>query len=281
MLQKHIDEKYTFYISKDKNGNEKTYKFKNYKHICKYCGKEYISCKKNQKVCSKQCNGKLHYKEQLGKNNYNDKSFFNNLIDTEEKAYILGMLTADGSISSGKITLSLKEEDKYLLEKIKNYINPNRKLYYCKKSYSFYWINKEDIDFLKSVGFTTKKQYDTTMCKIIPHNLMNHYIRGWFDGDGCIYESTTKDNHHNPPREYVYKFISITTGSNIAKEELNNFFHSIGINSKVCIDCRSRKNRNDTYYIKIYRKKDVQTFFDYIYNNANIYMLRKHNKFMI
>lgn len=267
------------YIKKGKNGKEYICNFKEYEHVCKYCGKSFKSYKKNQITCSKKCNGKLHYKEQLGKYSYNDESFFNNCIDNEYKAYILGLLTADGSISCNKISITLK--DKYMIEKIRDLVNPDRKIYEYKNCYSFYWNNEKDLDFLKNIGFTVTKQYDAVMCKLIPEQLMNHYIRGWFDGDGCVYKSITRDKKYDIPKEYAYNFVSFTTGSEIAKDELNSFFHSININSRVTLDSRSNtKTRKNTYYVKIYKKEDVIKFRDYIYNNANIMLIRKYNKFM-
>lgn len=264
-----------------KTVNGKTYicNHKEYHHVCKCCGKEFVSYKKNQVVCSKECGAKLHYSNQLGKNNHNDECFFNNVIDTEHKAYLLGLLTADGSISCNKISISLT--DKHMIETINLLINPERKIYKNNDSYMFYWNNQEDLEFLKNIGFTTTKQYNACMYKNIPENLMNHYIRGWFDGDGCVYESTTVEKAYDPPRKYTYKLVSFTTGSEIAKDELNMFFKNLGIDSKIVKDSRSNSlNRNNTYYVKIYKKKHVEFFKNYIYKNATIMLTRKYNKFM-
>ena len=51
-------------------------------------------------------------------------------IDTEEKAYWLGFLYADGSVSSNedKIELGLAEQDMHHIEKFRDFIGINNKI---------------------------------------------------------------------------------------------------------------------------------------------------------
>jgi len=59
-----------------------------------------------------------------------NKNYFND-IDSQEKAYFIGLLYADGSnrINRGEVNLTLQKEDYYLLEKLNNSINPSRPIY--------------------------------------------------------------------------------------------------------------------------------------------------------
>ena len=57
-------------------------------------------------------------------------------IDTPEKAYILGLLYADGCNDKkyNRITLALQMEDTYLLEEIRKLFKSNKELYFTDNS---------------------------------------------------------------------------------------------------------------------------------------------------
>ena len=242
-----------------------------YKYICFHCNKEFYSNKKDQKFCCIGC-GVSHRNF-----SYNDESFFKGKIDSEEKAYILGLFMADGSISEDKI--SITQNDKGLIEKIRDLINPNRKIYTRGKSNTFMWTNKEDLDFLKSIGITVNKSYDACI-KLLEPKLMPHYIRGWFDGDGCIYKNTTIDKKRG--YRNTYKQVSITSGSANAVISFLFFFELIGIKATYVLDSRCRKEeRNNCWYIKINNQQDVNVFKHYIYDTmkTDLYLPKKYNRF--
>ncbi|KKN74505.1 hypothetical protein LCGC14_0390220 [marine sediment metagenome] len=81
------------------------------------------------------------YKEDIDKSHTINTDFFNN-IDSEEKAYFLGLMYADGNVyiksktrNYYSISLCLQERDKKIVEIFKNYIAPNHKLYIVNKPY--------------------------------------------------------------------------------------------------------------------------------------------------
>lgn len=77
-----------------------------------------------------------------------DENYFET-IDTPNKAYILGLLFADGSNNPSKMTvsISLQEEDVQLLEKIRSELKSTKPLEYLNYS------NKHDF------GYSYKNQY--------------------------------------------------------------------------------------------------------------------------
>ena len=138
-----------------------------------------------------------------------DYSYCENLfetIDTEEKAYWLGFLYADGYIGKDKntIELALQENDKEHLEKYRQFLHLNNKPFDYKVkhfnnatdkySYRFSICSAKIKHDLIVLGCCPNKTYilkfPTT--EQVPKNLIHHFIRGYIDGDGCIYTSLHK-----------------------------------------------------------------------------------------
>lgn len=128
-------------------------------------------------------------------------------INSEDRAYFLGLIATDGSLSSDlknekrrKLSVHLKAEDVHILKKFKKCLKTKKKLYYSGITYygkkktksnpSFRLdISSEKIhsDLTKlGVGENKTKSLDFPNYKTVPKNLMRHFIRGVFDGDGSI-----------------------------------------------------------------------------------------------
>lgn len=111
-------------------------------------------------------------------------------IDTEEKAYWLGFLYADGSVGSkeDKIELSLAACDYNHIQKFKDFIGLDNKISYRKKqnAYRYSFRDKTFKEVLIKQGCVPKKSLILTFPTIdqVPVELIRHFIRGYFDGDG-------------------------------------------------------------------------------------------------
>lgn len=120
-------------------------------------------------------------------------------IDTEQKAYWAGFITADGCVRDRKnrpfeLSVKIKASDATHLEKFRHdlgcehpvafYDNPCNGKRYPRAclSISHQWL----CDDLISHGITPRKSW--TVCPMDPLDsvLQRHYWRGVFDGDGCI-----------------------------------------------------------------------------------------------
>ena len=145
----------------------------------------------------------IHYyniqkKKYSRKNHFLKEDFFEK-IDSEEKAYLLGLLKTDGFIKKGKNGrqsrwgISLKESDKILLEQIKIIINSDVLLSKdCregKESYSLEITNEKMCDDLAKYEILPNKTYLLTDIHLeqIPEVFQKHYLRGLLDGDGSIF----------------------------------------------------------------------------------------------
>lgn len=166
----------------------------------------YLTGKYSLTTLSKQFKfGRTHFSKYLKTNNievinkqnavkFNQHIF--DIIDTEEKAYWLGFLFADGYISSrdNLMELSLMLSDKEHLEKFKKFLewsgNVKTDHYRCR----LYITNKHLKETLIKHGFFPRKSLTLKFPNnTIPNHLLVHFIRGYVDGDGCIYvNSETK-----------------------------------------------------------------------------------------
>lgn len=126
-----------------------------------------------------------------------NQHYFDN-IDTPNKAYILGLLYADGCnfTKHNSITLSLQESDKDILERIKQELGYTGELRFSPlslknsrhKNHYILNINDEILSRrLNELGVVDNKSLKITFPDFITKELISHFIRGYFDGDGCIY----------------------------------------------------------------------------------------------
>ena len=138
-----------------------------------------------------------------------NETYFDN-IDTPEKAYILGLFYSDGSINMSKstIALSLQEEDRDLLEKIRIMIGSDKPLEYLdysnKHDFGYSYKNQYRLLFFSSYmcmslvdkGVIQNKSLKITFPNWIDKTLIPHFVRGVFDGDGSICQQIKNENNH-------------------------------------------------------------------------------------
>lgn len=127
-------------------------------------------------------------------------------IWSSQMAYVLGFVFADGAIedvqnSSRTCYIAIISKDQSILEQIKNVMGSSHKLYKRKSQLELYPGNKSYTsgerfvlrvgsklmynDLLK-LGVTPRKSL-TILFPKIPINFLSHFIRGYFDGDGCLH----------------------------------------------------------------------------------------------
>jgi intein-encoded DNA endonuclease-like protein len=196
-------------------------------------------------------------------------------IDNEYKAYFLGYLYADGAISFKRSTVSLTSKDEDVIKKFSyfiygklkydNYVNPiNDNIYYICNIYS----RKLKSDLTK-YGCTPKKSFTVDFNdQLIDSNLLHHFIRGFFDGDGCICLA----NKSRPVIDFTSNIIFISSLKLFIKKQLNI----------ICNKIRTQKPPKDirTANVQITSFKKVKIILDYMYSNSTIYMDRKYNLYL-
>lgn len=206
-----------------------------------------------------------------------NENYFEN-IDNEYKAYWLGFIMADGCIgkstnkynSPNRLSFNISANDKFLLEKLKEHLQStaNISIVVPKGSYSQNPIARMSINSIKLCshlilhGITESK----TGHEILPQlsdNLMPHFIRGFFDGDGHI------------SKRYDGKPTVGFTSNNNMLNDLKTYLHNT-LNTSNSISLYHQRNVSQLIYGKT---EDAIGIYNYLYSNANIYLERKYNKF--
>lgn len=201
-------------------------------------------------------------------------------IDTADKAYWLGFIYADGGIfvnerlNSCELSIKLQLSDIDHLKKFNKSINGNNQILVferqCNLNGNYYkgcqirLYSEKIVHDLEKQGVCQNKSLVVEM-PYMPEDLINHFIRGVFDGDGCI----TKNNHTNGQSYIRCDFAS---GSRIFLEQLRKKLYEYNINSYICND------HDNVLRLVIGGMKNCDTFLKFIYNDANIYLDRKYEK---
>lgn len=119
------------------------------------------------------------------------KDNFFQVIDTEEKAYWLGFLAADGCITTGnRVVLNLSTKDEQHIHKFRQALCSQHTISFNEghKSSYFAFRSAQMVQDLAKHGVHAQKTHTAFSPKLAP-SLQPHYWRGVIDGDGCIYPS--------------------------------------------------------------------------------------------
>jgi Mor family transcriptional regulator len=207
-----------------------------------------------------------------------NENYFNN-INTEDKAYFLGLLYADGCNypENHHVSLSLMEEDKEILEKFQQCLETDKPLRFVisknknkKNSYSLDITNIAISESLEKLGVVKAKTFKIIFPEWLDKNLYRHFIRGYFDGDGCIHLHKTKNNTWDGSFQIV--------GTNNFCEKLSDIFRN-----EIGITCRVKKviYSNGISRVMFAGNNQLLKIMNYLYDDSCYYLKRKFDKFMI
>mgnify|MGYP004487909371 FL=1 len=210
-------------------------------------------------------------------NNPNANERFFEKIDSEEKAYFLGLLISDGNVfkdntgrqASISITLDLKDE--YILQKFKKVLNVNTSISKDGRGCGQIAIRSNFMaDDLKQYGVVPRKSYITYLPKI-NDIYMSHLIRGILDGDGSILAKLSpKQDGHN---RYLHS-ISFCGSHQLMEDIAEYLYNNLQLKQPIQVYDYQDKNLSD---IHIQNYEDMQKVGDWLYKDATIYLIRKNN----
>lgn len=214
-----------------------------------------------------------------------DENFFE-IIDTEEKAYIAGFVAVDGTVVKNKTSTGLKitlnSEDKELLYKIKDCMKytgdiktnkietilPQGKK--CSSESSTLFIaNRKIVEDLINLGITSKKSLKLKIdFNKIPKDLIRHFLRGYWDGDGTIHLTKSVSGKIS----YHVVCMSSKDFCTQMKEVIESFLPEINVRIE------DSKYNELTKQINFSTKNAIKDFGKFLYDDATIYLERKYQR---
>lgn len=212
-----------------------------------------------------------------------NQSFFTKW--SEEMAYVLGFFVADGNLTinpRGSKYIEFTSCDKYILERIREAMGSNHRIGEKlrtihtpsqKDCYRLQIGSKKLFEDLCSFGMIVKKSLVVRMPKSLPEKYLGHFVRGYFDGDGCIYFK----KHKIKVRKNLKWILSLSfrSGSlhllNDLKKRLARYTQGGFITG----------NREHSWEL-VYSHNDSRALFHLLYDQmkSNLYLTRKHTKYL-
>lgn len=203
-------------------------------------------------------------------------SFFEKDNINSNSAYILGLIASDGCVSKvdNCISIELKSDDIELLEEVNKILGNERPI----KTYSregrndtskLYFFSKKIKQDLAYFDIIPNKTYcSVNFVKNIPDKYFIDFVRGFFDGDGCITEC-------NSTLRWQIDGASLETFKEIQNRMLN-----YGITLKITKEL-DKSSTIQKYRLYTYSKNKCREIFNLLYQNNNqLQMKRKYEKFL-
>lgn len=194
-----------------------------------------------------------------------DHRFFRE-INTEHKAYWLGYMMADGCVTltqSNRVEICSKDKEhllkwhKALLSSHNVHILRNKDGVYWKSTH----VSKEMVGDLSKHGVSPRKSLTLEFPDTVPDYLMNHFFRGYFDGDFTI----GIDNERGRTPYLIFHMIG--TKDFITKSR--DYFKLSNMVQK----------RGNIYRVQTSGNIKVRKIMDWLYKDATIYLNRKKEKY--
>jgi len=199
-------------------------------------------------------------------------------IDSNEKAYWLGFICADGDIKKSNNKVSLISKDLEVITGFKEAIGAghaiSKRVNFDKrtnKTYTSYSIqigNEIFTSHLINLGVTSDKTNVLEFPKI-EEKYYSYFIAGLFDGDGSV--------------SWKGKYKNRLTINLISTQEILKFISeyievNLNITPKYC--CSVTKNKPNVWKMHLY--SDAHKFLEFIYsdNNFKYYLKRKYDMFL-
>lgn len=218
-------------------------------------------------------------KPQFRKKYINEHIF--DIIDTQEKAYWLGLLYADGYVTlyhkkGERYSLELCLKDKEHIEKFITFLGdkehkPTKKIVQLNGKEFIHWryavYSKQLSTSLVKNGCLERKSLILKFptLNIVPENLRCHFIRGYVDGDGSIGESC---NH------IFFNLLG-------TKDFLDNVIE-IFLNKKLISTKPKYKMNGNAYAFSKGGYRQISKIMNYLHpKNTTIHLERKYAKYAV
>jgi len=192
---------------------------------------------------------------------------------TQEMSYVLGYIWADGALRNNGVGFVCVEDDVEILEFVKKVTKSSGKIYdiaprkitngnFCRPGKGFMLYSRKIVERLNELGVFKNKTYLDLSCPDIPDDMFSHFLRGLFDGDGCV----SKHSRNGLSVDF--------TGSHKFIAEIRN-----RLISRLCVFPCKANVRGNVSSVRWCSKSDVEKIYCFMYNDAEFFLKRKQRKF--
>ena len=199
-----------------------------------------------------------------------DNNFFNK--ENEESFYWAGFIAADGCVNNRhRLNLGLSILDQVHLNKLRLSLNYSGTVKSYSDSTCELSIYSKQIcnDLQKKFNIIPRKSLVYTFPnQIKDHDLINHFMRGYFDGDGSLYYPATKKL--TPQLYFNLRGTS----------QFLNSFKDI-LNKNCYINDKTIRLNGGIYSLDYGGNKITKKIMDFLYKNSSIFLERKFNKYKL
>lgn len=194
-------------------------------------------------------------------------------INTEEKAYLLGLLTTDGYVKHPKgnnfvIGISLQIKDLEMIKWIKETLKLDSKIQEDKRAnkecYTIEWSSYKMAKDLSNYGVIPNKTYNLKhLSDKIPETLYHHYLRGLYDGDGICSIVNPSDSQ-----------IGFCSYSKSFVEDFQ-----LSVDKAICKEDHNQIKKDNAYRCYWRGRQQILSVLNYFYKDSTCFLQRKYNKY--
>lgn len=195
------------------------------------------------------------------KNRYTLNENYFDVIDSQTKAYLLGLIAADGCVTS-KNYVAFESIDRELTELLRSELQYSGEIRIVKPQnyaphYRINFSSRQLATALSRWGVVTGR--GVSGLYYFPElEYLAAYVLGYFDGDGCAYVSKGRSGG-----------LICIVGSFEFTSELARLL-GMGVVAKHSL--------KQVYYWKIYSRKNIEAFYNLVYKQQGIGLQRKKQK---
>ncbi|MGZ6356177.1 MAG: LAGLIDADG family homing endonuclease [Ktedonobacteraceae bacterium] len=190
-------------------------------------------------------------------------------INSEEKAYWLGFIAADGYVDSNHLKVELSSVDRDHLVRLATSLDSSHPVIdqiqrkYPSSTLSIYSAEL-CADLLKQ-GITPRKTF-TLQWPALSNAILRHFVRGYVDGDGCFTVSGKIRRN---------TCFSVTSNKSFLLDFQDFLMRSCAINQTKLY----QRHKDSPIYTLVYcGKLQVRRIVDFLYHGATIYLPRKYDR---
>ena len=203
-----------------------------------------------------------------------DKNIFENGWNAQN-AYVFGWIMSDGCLmlegrNKTSFAVRICSNDLDIIEYLHGYMCDGNKIYKQNENgFLIKYRNKDSISFMQGHGLTERKSLSMQFPNL-PEDVVRHFVRGYFDGDGSIVITHNKYN--------TYGQASFTSGSVEFLESLQKKLEENDIASHLYNDGR---HNSKSHYLKVVKWSELEKLYHFLYDDADGsgVLKRKYDKY--